>query len=288
MIAGAQKCATTTLAAWLFESPYIHGHRGDRELSFFINNREYGEGFYKTFLREYKLSDSRRRVIAAKSVDVMCDKLALFRLKQHNPDCVLVVLLRNPVERAYSAYWFARRRGWETSRSFESALRREPQLPPHLLTISERNRQYVNRGFYYKHLLLMEQYFSRHQMRVFLLDDFKRRPEEMYREIHKAIGVTCVDSPPVIPRPMNTSAIPRWDWFARMTTIGIPHPKILRQPMLINAKRAMISKLRSINEIDAPIPPMNDDTRYRLHKIFEEENFALSERLGRDLTNWKI
>ena len=128
MIVGAQKSGTSSLLRYLEQHPDMHTHP-QPEMTFFLQDREYSRGyewaFAKYFAGESDRDDIANKQLIAKNVMVMHSPEVMQRIYEHNPDIHLVVLLREPVARAYSAYWWARRRGWENIKTYEEALAAE-------------------------------------------------------------------------------------------------------------------------------------------------------------------
>ena len=60
---------------------------------------------------------------------MMYSREALARLKAHNPSVQVVLVLREPVARAHSEFWYAKRRGREPAESFAAALDRIAAQP---------------------------------------------------------------------------------------------------------------------------------------------------------------
>ncbi|MFB6216670.1 MAG: sulfotransferase domain-containing protein, partial [Candidatus Aenigmatarchaeota archaeon] len=125
-IVGFQKSGTSSLSYYVGQHPCIRGHKS-REMSYFVSDREYKREFSSVFQEYYPDGVDQEQLVLAKSVDVAYVEKAAQRLKEHSPDCKIVMVLRDPVDRAYSAYWHMRREGWETKETFEKALDAEEE-----------------------------------------------------------------------------------------------------------------------------------------------------------------
>src|SRR2546421_13021843 len=108
MIVGAQKSGTTSLKNYLGQHPEVVTHL-ETEFSYFFHESEYVKGpagmFRKNFLNALQ---GRSKKIIAKSAGLYVDEAALERLKELNPHYKLVLLLRNPVQRAHPSYLMER------------------------------------------------------------------------------------------------------------------------------------------------------------------------------------
>lgn len=284
VIAGAQKSGTSSLSRWLFSSPHLLGHAA-LEFAFFLDDREYEHGFAWALSQYYKKRE-HGELLVAKSVGMMCDPVALNRLRGHNANCVLAVILRNPIDRAYSAYWFARRRGWEKAPTFEEALRHEPTGHAHDMSLRDEARQYVQKGHYIEYLRVMEKMFPRRQILVFLLEDFRNSPETLYRRIHETLGIVEPEIIAPLEKRSNAMARARWSWLMDLLNVRIPKFYILHLPIVARAGKAIKSKLRALNETSFQPPSMSEETRTCLSEKFAESNNELAEYLGRNLDHW--
>jgi hypothetical protein len=113
---GSGKCATTWAYTCLLEHPQISGP-DVKELNFFVTEKntiserdfEHYKLFYnkgiESYLERFKRcpSDSVKGEI---SVAYLTDSGAAELIKKYFPDVKILVFLRDPVERAYSSYWF--------------------------------------------------------------------------------------------------------------------------------------------------------------------------------------
>ena len=121
MIIGTQKAGTSALLALLQQHPEIQTHFTN-EFSYFHDPTLASTEFESYFHNVYQELKDESTVIA-KCVGVLEFPKAIEKLNQHNPMAVVSVVLRDPIERAYSAFWFARSRGWEPESSFSKAIR---------------------------------------------------------------------------------------------------------------------------------------------------------------------
>ena len=132
MIIGFQKCGTTSLFDSMCEHPLIkppmrHG-RPDKELYYFDYNYQRREGWY----RLHFATDAEREAFAAAhgrafltgdgTVSTVYHAWANERVRKLLPNVKLIVCLRNPVDRVYSAYHHSRRHSLELADTFEEAL----------------------------------------------------------------------------------------------------------------------------------------------------------------------
>lgn len=117
------------------------------------------------------------------------------RIKQTIPEAKLVVVLRDPAERAYSAFLNRVAWGYERLSDFSEAIREELALPNGLCETyaAPKNRRvlghYVRMGFYYRSLKLYFDHFNREQIKVFLYTDLVEDPRKMMKDLFDYLGV---------------------------------------------------------------------------------------------------
>jgi hypothetical protein len=193
----------------------------------------------------------------------------------------IIILLRNPVDRAFSAYLHLVRDNRE-SLSFEAGLAQE----------EERIRQdwqcmwhYVTRGRYFRQVIAFLEHFSR--VLILLYDDFKTDPLAVTRQVCQFLEV-------------DTSYRPA-DTHTRYNATGIPRFKTLNQVFLM--KNTVQRTLRKLGHLllgeDGWIKfrenlrgslfakaTMKPETRAYLQDLFRDDILQLQELLKRDLSAW--
>lgn len=164
VIAGAQKCGTTSLAAYLRQHPDIfvaeqEGHFFDRDQHFTSSEVDYGP-YHQLF------EASAGQACLGESTPVyLYWNSAAERIYRYNPAMKLLVLLRCPVARAYSAWNMEWQRGRDElpfAQAIQSEASRIKQALPQQLRIAA----YVDRGFYARQLEHLWQHFPREQTLV--------------------------------------------------------------------------------------------------------------------------
>ena len=122
LVIGGMRCGTSSFFRWLCDHPDVAcGPR--KEIHFFDLHFHRGTNWYRGFFP--------MRGSGALSFDAtpsyMMHPLAASRAKDVVPDALLIALLRNPTDRAWSHYRFRRSRG-EESRTFAQVVEDELRL----------------------------------------------------------------------------------------------------------------------------------------------------------------
>jgi hypothetical protein len=125
--------------------------------------------------------------------DYLLDPRVPARVQKHLPNVRIIVLLRDPAERAYSQYWHNRRLGTENL-SFEEALAREPERIGAHLTMLQRSWEgptpkallrysYVERGRYATQLERWSRFIDLERVLILRSEDFYKDTDRTYQEI---------------------------------------------------------------------------------------------------------
>ena len=206
IIIGAQKCGTTSLYMNLIEHPSIIP-AFVKEVHFFNNQRNYfqkGVGWYKahfpTFLYKYYITNIRRNdfLTGEASPFYLFHPHAPRRISELLPGVKLIVILRNPVDRAYSHYHHEVERGCETV-SFEDAIRMEDERlrgefdkminDEHYTSWTYNHNSYLLRGIYVDQLKRVHTYFNKRQVLVLKSEDFFKDSQVAMEKVLQFLGL---------------------------------------------------------------------------------------------------
>ena len=110
------------------------------------------------------------------------------RIWEYNPDMKIIMILRNPIERAYSHWNMQRDRG-KDSMSFYDALKREHRRCREALPFQHKLYSYIGRGFYTEQIRRIWQYFPDTQTLIMKTEDMRDHPEPTLRKIYEFLGV---------------------------------------------------------------------------------------------------
>ena len=180
VILGAQKCGTTSLHGYLVQHPGVIPPLR-KEVHYFDLNYPRGEAWYRAHFG--------RTEEAGLNLDAspyyLFHPAVPARLHALLPDAKLVVLLRDPVRRAYSHYWHERAKGREKL-EFAEAIAAEPgriasaeaRLADGSLDRSADHQHfsYLARGRYAEQLERWFATYPRERIRVLRFEDFVQDP----------------------------------------------------------------------------------------------------------------
>lgn len=193
LIVGAAKSGTTALYKYLKEHPEIF-MSSIKETHFFAKKYKnlpfegpYDDGFGSNTLQDlslkeyYKLFDnaSKYKMVGEVSPDYLYYNDCAQDIKKHLGDIKIIIILRNPIERAFSAYSHLLRDGKEDL-SFKQGLKKENYR-------MKKNWDYIyhykNVGLYFEQVKKYLEEFS--DVKVILYNDFKSNNSQIVKGIYQ-------------------------------------------------------------------------------------------------------
>lgn len=191
-------------------------------------------------------------------------------------DVKIIIILRSPVERAYSSYLHFKRDKRETL-SFEDALEKEEER-------KQKNWiwawQYKNSGLYYEQVKAYIQNFE--QTKVIVFDDFREKPQQVLAEICEFIGVNS-DFEFDTSYKYNVSGTPRNPVLYKLeTSRGVVN--FIKK--LVPKKLVETAKKRWTGERQMTRQEMNFETRKQLIEFFRDDVRKLEKLIQKDLSHW--
>jgi len=261
LIIGTGRAATTWVHECLSEHPNIFAAK-DKEVNYFSKQYENGIDYYESKFKEAEGGDYL--AIGEASPSYLSNENCPLRIYETIPNAKLIVILRNPIDRAYSQYLMFKED--HEDKTFEEAINNRPGL--------------VTDGLYFKHIQHYMKYFDSEQILVLFFEDIQKDPKAFIQKIYRFLGVDDDYVPSVLRSPINMS-------------IGGGIGKIVD-----NFKLRMIVDLIKKTPLDSAIRKllytrknkqkavMNSVTREQLRKYYSEDTMKLSNLYERNLSHW--
>lgn len=260
---GAPKAGTTTLAAWLAAHPETYLAPG-KETGYFLDpGYARGPAWYAAQFAGAR-ADQR---IGEATPAYLYSEAALRRIAADAPGAVLIVLLREPVSRAWSQYWFLRVMGAEP-RSFTQLVADElagRELPDWLPA------GYLDMGRYARWLQRVAELCPHHHLHVAFSEEMRADPSGVFAGVCRAIGVRD-DVPPDSSREHNPTGQPRS--FSLAHALVHTRARRLAGPA---ARRLLVWNTRP------GYPAMDPGLAAELRAELASDNRGLARHLGRAL-----
>lgn len=202
IVAGAQKSGTTALNYYLKRHPRI-ALPIKKELHFFDNDALFtGETVSYEALHTMFRPARPDSIAGENTPNYLYWPPALQRVREYNPSIKLIVLLRNPIDRAFSQWNMQRVRGIEPL-DFLDAICAEPERLAKLPPDRARKFAYLDRGRYGTQLQRALSLFPREQLLILKYEEFRARQRELVTEVFRFLELE-----PISFRPIEAHDIP--------------------------------------------------------------------------------
>lgn len=277
VIGGAPKCGTTALFRYLDQHPDVFT-TDPKEPHYFASaplGRRVMKGHYSR--EEYEaLFDGRRpsQVSGEGSTHYLHHaEVVAPTLAESVPDARLIFCLRDPVQRAYSHYWFRyseagpRTLGGAGSRASFAEFARDPEVG--------------RMGDYAANLAVFYNHFGREQVLVILLEDFRRDMPHTMRTVCEHIGVDSSfefdlsSKENATSYPRLTALMPAADWLLLRIAA-----RTGRHRRVFDARRRWLFSPR------APKPRVSAHDWAEVSARYRGDVERLADMIGRDLSHW--
>jgi hypothetical protein len=192
VVGGTQKGGTSALDSFLRQHPEICMPTTCKELHFF--DREEENTDYKAYHANFE-PKPQHRVIGEASPIYMYWETAPGRIWKYNPQMKWILALRNPVERAFSAWNMETKRGKEEL-SFAEAIEHEAERCREALPWQHRVYSYIDRGFYAHQLRRLFNIFGKDNCFVLLSEELRNDHQKTLRRVFEFLGVDDSFVPP--------------------------------------------------------------------------------------------
>lgn len=279
-IVGAARCGTTSVWAHLKKHPHVF-LPDMKEPSYFISApapaaiaAQYCTGDLAAYQKLYRGAGGYS-AIGDVSPGYLWDRRAPLRIREVCPRARIVILLRDPLARAYSHYLMMARTGLD-SLSFDESVRRDISHEPD----NWWNRyRYVETGLYYAQVARYLEAFGREQVGVYLFEHMSQDPVGVVQSIARQIGVApeLLDAEE-LGRVYNPSKTPRFKWLYDAARNAL---SLRARSLLPDRVRAWMSYNPLFYRKEKP--PYDTKTAKYLQAIFEPDICRLEELLGRQL-----
>jgi hypothetical protein len=279
---GAAKCGTTWLADCLDKHPQIL-LPNKKELYFFYKNHghifwrnipsKYTKGL-KWYLDQFSLAE-KGKIRGEVATNYYRDTHAHKRIKKHFPHIKLIAVLRNPVDMLYSLFWFGK--------STVSA-----SVPDSFKKFSNQ-KEYLERGLFYKHLKKYYYIFDKRQIHTLLLDDIKTNPSKALSALYNFLEVDSDFIPKSADRKINPTmkvknGILKKTLSQIYSNLSQFLPHNLQQKLV--GKNIIYQIYKKYGLTRSSYPTIEKSLRYKLIEFYRDDIKKLEELINRDLSGW--
>lgn len=293
MIVGSAKSGTTSLYYYLQQIDGIfmpenkepHYYLGEFKNGYNkgIGDKEIIKSMYVTDKEEYKSlfsSANESELIGEASATYLYDRDAPSLIKDDNPNCKIIIMLRNPVQRAFSAYSHMRRDYREKINEFSAAIDEEQ--------IRTKNKwmpiwHYKEMGFYYEQVKRYIDTFGRNNVHIIIFEDFIKDIDHSVKEVVSFLELD-VDFE-IEKEKTNESNLPK----NKLLHLFIKRPnhfKLLIKPLVPKfIRKKMIKIVNQLNKGDKF--KISESDKLRLQKVFQKDIENLERLIDKKIDSWQ-
>jgi len=283
IIVGAPKAGTTSIYRYLSKHPEVF-MSSPKEINYFSIDQIESQNLYYNYFKvksliEYeKLFDgvTNETAIGEGSVSYLFYKETPAKIKNIIPDVKIIILLREPISRAFSHYLMDNKLGLVND-SFENIIFKT--------SISDKQnlyyQQYVELGLYYKQIKRYFDIFNKNQIKICFQDDLYQNPLKVMNDIFIFLNIDCTHE---------------LDISRRFNAYSNPKSTIIRKFYQNNVLRNIIdsytpSKLKWIIKKvffdNSSKPNLSKETIDYLYNIYIKDIVYLEKLLNISLESWK-
>jgi len=288
-IIGAPRCGTTSLAAWLSEHPNVymspikepHLYSADLPKYKAVKSKKEYDLLFK------EADPSRHYAVGEASVFYLFSRVAVPQIEREYPGAKYIVMVRNPVDMAYSFHEQLLVSGDEHIRDFARAWELSPERRQgRAVSRWCRDPKVLDYQSVCKLGEQLERLFrtvSRERVLVLVLDDIKENARREYLKVLDFFGVPD-DGRTGFPV-HNPAKEWRWPWLRIVTRVMRNASRCIKAALGIPTiyGTGLLNALERLNIRYRPRPPMPLDLRQELEEYFRQDVLLLSELLQRDL-----
>ena len=288
-IVGAAKSGTSTLWQHLKLHPevFMPPDELDKEPAYFspLKRRRTFRQYMSLF---QPVHDGHRRVGEA-STAYLTDPASAGRIKQFDPESKIIIMLRNPADRAYSAYNWMVMEGYEYAGSFSHALRLEKKraaktIPNFWEPEYYWNYMYGAAGMYYEQVRRFVDLFAENVL-IIKFDQFIDNLQSAYDKICAFLEIEAKPVSPTVQNISRSVYSPMLQFALRKLSTKLNGYAVKYAGYQIPSKRRRDIMLQVGIRKGKP-RPMSPELRCTLLRNYRENLNRLSGLTGTDYTAW--
>jgi hypothetical protein len=279
-IVGAPKCGTTALFRFLENHPQVF-LSDPKEVNFFSKKElEEQRLYYQDFkpkneneyLNLFKNVDTQQKIIGEASVSYLYYPEVAGRIHSFNPDSKIVILLRDPVARAWSHYLMDKRLGLVKKELMEIFQSGE--------AIDRLNfQQYFLLGNYASQVEKYLDLFGKKNVKIFFTEELKSNRNNTIQKLYRFLGIQNFELTEDIKH--NAYKEPKGFFLKKLYSMSF-----IRKNIKKLIPQSILKKGVDFFFNSTP-PALNKIDKILLKKYYYIEICRLEKLLSKDLTKWK-
>jgi Sulfotransferase domain len=261
LMVGCQRCGSTWVYEALKEHPEVFLPAA-KQTHFFDLSYENSMDWYLDHFDNLKPIHKAVGEVATS----YCLPEAIPLMAKELPNIKIIMVMRNPIERANSFY--RSRAPHEDWKSFDDALNNDPEI--------------LSRGQYIDQIEILLNHYTKDQILFLFYDDLQKDERAYISQIYKFLGVDSTFEPSVIGNPIRAAMFPRLRRILRQMGLT-PLVNLVNKSFVGDMLRRYIKKKQNSQGTPNNIPQHIEE---KLRKHFQPYNKRLAEFSGRNLGSW--
>lgn len=288
-LVGAARSGTTSLWRYLKENEQIFMPNDElyKEPAFFSPLKS--SMSIHEYLNLFKGTGESHKLVGEASTAYLTDPVSAKCIYDFNPNAKIIIILRNPAERAYSLYNWMVQEGYEFSSTFEKALalegdRIKKKIPNFFEPEYYYNYMYFNSGLYYEEVKRYLDLFSDNVL-VAKFDDLKYNLSRTYERICSFLDIMPNTLAPETHNKSMAVYSPILQFLLRKISnhLVIINTKIFSKRIITKKSRDKLLKLGLRNRA---LDKIKEETKELLIKKYENDVKLLAELTNINFDDW--
>lgn len=235
----------------------------------YINNED-------DYLTLFKASCENHKILGEASVSYLYSKVAAKNIYKFNPNSKIIIIIRNPIERAFSHFLMDLRFGNSKHTNFIAAVKSDFEKKNKGWGISH---LYVELGLYFSQIQRYFEFFPKEQIRIYSYEEFKKNNQIIIEDICKFLEL------PVISIDTNNNAnkamVFKNNYLRKTYTKLRP---LLGKVIPSNLK----TKIKKYIYTTKDMPHLSKNEKKILNQYFLDDIKQLNKITSINLSNWLI
>ncbi len=286
ILIGAGRSGTTSLYNYMLAHPQIC-FSDIKEVTYFSISEHYDRGndYFHSFFSQF----DKQPIIATSDTYLLIDKNAPERIARYNPDMKIIVMLRDPVQRAFSSFRYAVDNGYiSQNENFIDTIGNEKNILKIDDIAAQNNLAHCYGSLYHKHLIFWTKYFPKKNFLLLKTNDLKNEPNMLFGELCNFLGLDrfYLDT---AQRASNQASRPRIEHLHKILT-DRNHlfrrflRKVVPEKMkFMLMKSGVVDKIKNINRKKSPYLGIDSYAEKIAHEYFAADKKNLLRDFGLDL-----
>ena len=283
IIIGAGRSGTTTLYQYL-ENHSDVCFSDIKEVHYFSVEELYqrGEDYYHSFWKHCK----KERIKIAADTYLLIDKNAPKRITEYNSEIKIIIMLRNPAERTWSSFQYAKNNGYiSDNKSFIQSIKEEEE---HILSSDitiQNNLCNLWQSKYYEHVSYWSEFFPRKNILLLKTSDLKNNTDFLLKQLSSFLDIKDFSSDAALITANKSAKAKSKALQQFLLNRNNPLRAALRRFLPEKVKQKILhsklpEKLSSVNRKETSYEPLSEEDRKYAEQLLEKDTKRLEKIFG--------